>query len=109
MSTWKGARNSYSNGSCRVTWTLSAPRPGHAMDWRLAMSAGRRLGASKAGSGWAGARGARGLQKVIARLEVPLAAGPPREVLPEHDKPKHPPPRLLFVTTRGTRPLFLFD
>src|SRR5258708_8981217 len=81
MSTWKGARNSYSNGSCRVTWTLSAPRPGHAMDWRLAMSAGRRLGASKAGSGWTGSRGARGLQKVIARLDVPLAAGPEVAIL----------------------------
>src|SRR5258708_5671958 len=78
MSTWKGARNSYSNGSCRVTWTLTAQRPGHAMDWRLAMSAGRRLGPSKAGSGWTGARGGR---KAITRLEVSLAAGPEVAIL----------------------------
>src|SRR5260370_37971276 len=77
MRRWKGGRNSYSNGSWRVPWTLTAQRPGHAMDWRLAMSAGRRLGAAKAGAGWTGSRGARGLQKVIARLDVPRAAGAP--------------------------------
>src|SRR5260221_12859184 len=92
MSTWKGARNSYSKGSCRVTWTLTAQRLGHAMDWRLAMSAGRRLGPSKAGSGWTGARGVR---KAITRLEVPLAAGA-RGAGPARRGPPHlPAPRLL--------------
>src|SRR5260221_14095967 len=99
MSTWKGTRNSYSNGSCRVTWTLTAPRPGHAMDWRLAMSAGRRLGASKAGSGWTGSRGARGLQKGIARLDVPLAAGAPGGG-PGKAVILHPPPPPLFLGPR---------
>src|SRR5258707_9236182 len=73
MSRWKGARNSYSNGSCRVTWTFSALRPPHAMDWRLTMSAGRRLGAWKEDSRGAG-KGARGAGKKITRVEVALSA-----------------------------------
>jgi len=47
------------------------------MDWRLAMSAGRRLGAWKEGSGWAGSRGTGGVGKAISRLELPLAVTGP--------------------------------
>src|ERR1700732_2660466 len=73
MSRWNGARNSYSSGSSRVTWTFSTARPGHAMDWRLTMSAGRRLGAWKEDS--RGARtGARGAGKTMTRFKVPFAA-----------------------------------
>src|SRR5260221_14653647 len=93
MSTWKGARNSYSKGSCRVTWTLTAQRLGHAMDWRLAMSAGRRLGPSKAGSGWGGARGVR---KAITRLEGALAAGNAVARLAGAIVAEPPPPGVFF-------------
>src|SRR5882757_9430649 len=40
ISRWQGARKPYSNGVCRMTWTVSTCKPDQAAEWRLTISDG---------------------------------------------------------------------